>query len=79
MSVRCVMPFCNRRAPGEADDESLCSKHWKECAGPIRTRYECAWEEMTRADRLGAEDIEAAQRVTAAWRELVTHALRVSA
>ena len=32
----------------------------------------------TRADNLGIEDVDAARRVTAAWNDLVAHALKVT-
>jgi hypothetical protein len=34
--------------------------------------------EKTRADNLGIEDVDAARRVTAAWDDLVAHALKVT-
>jgi hypothetical protein len=34
--------------------------------------------EKTRADNLGIEDVDAARRVTAAWNDLVAHALKVT-
>lgn len=77
--TNCCIPFCKGTMKGDPDDQdALCWKHWKASAGPLRRRYEAAWNEATNADRLGVEDIEACVRVTAAWRDLVAHAARVS-
>ena len=77
--INCCIPFCKSWVRGDpAAQEILCWRHWKASAGPLRRRYEAAWEEATKADRFGVEDIDACARVTAAWRDLVAHAARVS-
>lgn len=70
LRARCIVPFCGRKAVGEPDDEAFCERHWRIAAGPLRRRYEAAWAEADRADRLGMEDAHAFRRVTDAWEAL---------
>lgn len=75
MKIRCAVAFCNRTAFGDThDDEALCGYHWRLSAGPLRRRYEAAWAEADKADRLGDDDQEAFARVTDAWKRLLAHA-----
>ena len=75
IKIKCAVAHCGRFAFADAsDDEVLCGWHWRKTSGPLRRRYEAAWEEAERADKLGDEDVEAFSRVTDAWKHLLDHA-----
>lgn len=72
----CAVAFCRGTVPNSGpEDEGLCDKHWRLCDGPLRRNYEAAWEEATRADRIGEEDVDAFIRVTLAWGKLKEFAI----
>lgn len=74
----CAVPFCGFIVPdSSADDEGLCAQCWRKCSGPVRRRYEAAWNEATAAEKSGPIDLDTAERVTTSWEELKAHALRV--
>lgn len=78
IKIKCAVAFCDRKAVGDSkDDEALCGWHWRKSIGPIRRRYEAAWHEISKNECLGVETPEDAQRVTVAWRELLTHASEI--
>ena len=75
--IRCAVPSCSAEVQtDDPENEQLCDRHWHKCAGPFRDRYEAAWDEITRGEAAGIlDDVEAAQRVCAAWEELKRHAI----
>jgi hypothetical protein len=73
--VRCIVPFCGRRAPGEDRDESFCDLHWRGAAGPLRDRYTAAWIEATRFEAIGDLDPDVFARATDAWDALKAHVI----
>lgn len=67
----CCVPFCGLQVPDSGpDDEGLCAKHWRLADGPIRRRYEAAWNEATAMESAGIVDVDTCKRVTAAWTDL---------
>ena len=74
----CAIPFCHGGiGTNESGEEALCERHWRMSKGPLRRRYEAAWEECTRNDRAGVLDEDACKRASDAWHELVAYVVRM--